>query len=133
MQVVAFTKRDEILEELVLEMQDKVSKGFTAVKMKVGRINSIRSSKLPILDNGLKDNVTIAEDLRRVEAVREAIGNDIDLMVDANSSWDFKTAVFMAKRLEKYNIYFIEEPVITEDLDSSAELVKLTIIPNCRL
>lgn len=117
------------LKELAQEMKDKVDKGFTAVKMKIGRISSIRGSKLPILPKGDICNVSIEEDIKRVEAVREAIGNDIDLLVDANSSWDFKTAITMAKELEKLNVYYIEEPVVTEDLESSARLAAATTIP----
>ena len=124
-----FYKEGEGLQALVTEMKDKVDKGYTAVKMKIGRISTIRNSKLPILDNGEVGSVSIQEDLQRVRTVRETIGDDVDLLVDANSSWDFKTAVYMAKQLEKYHVYLIEEPVITEDMESSAELARLTTIP----
>ena len=117
------------IDGLVEEMNDKVSKGYTAVKMKIGRINSIRTSKLPILPGGDVCNVTIEEDIERVAAVRKAVGDDIDILVDANSSWDTKTAINMAKELEKYNIYYIEEPVLTENLESSARLAEATSIP----
>ena len=53
---------------------------------------------------------------RRVQAVREAIGPDIRLMVDVNGTWDVDTAVQRLKAWEKYDVYWLEEPVPPQDI-----------------
>jgi len=97
-------------KELADEMNSYVSEGFKAVKMKVGR-------------------ASVRDDIKRVEAVREAIGQDIDLMLDANNAWDTHTAMKMSKALEEYNPYFLEEPVSTDDIEGSAKVAANTTIP----
>jgi len=97
-------------EQLVKEQMSWVEEGFKAVKMKVGRRDS-------------------REDIERVKAVREAIGNDIDLMVDANNGWSVNTAIRMAKRLERFDVRWLEEPVVAEDYDGYARVAAATEIP----
>ena len=92
------------------ELAGYVKLGFKAVKIKVGRY-------------GLK------EEEARIAAAREAIGDDILLMMDANNAWsDVPTAVEYMRRYEKYNPYFIEEPFSPDDIDSHAELARRTPI-----
>ncbi len=117
------------LKELAEEMKEAVDKGFTAVKMKVGRTPSISNSRLSIVPHGDCCNTSIEEDIERVKVVRETIGNDVDLLLDANNAWDLNTAIKIARAIEKYNIYYIEEPVLTEDREASAALAAATIIP----
>ncbi len=97
-------------EQLVKEQMSWVEEGFKAVKMKVGRRNP-------------------DEDIERVRAVRQAIGSGIDLMVDANNGWSTRTAIRMAKRLERFDINWLEEPVIAEDYDGYAMVAASTNIP----
>ena len=52
----------------------------------------------------------------RVQAVREAIGPDIKLMVDVNGTWDSDTAIRQLKRWEPYDVYWLEEPVPPQDI-----------------
>jgi D-arabinonate dehydratase len=98
------------LDELQKEMKGFLDDGFKAVKMKVGS----------------KDE---DEDLKRVKYVRDLIGDDIKLMVDANEGWTVKRALRMAKKLEKYDIYWLEEPVSAYDYAGLAEVAKRTDIP----
>ena len=49
------------------------------------------------------------EDYKRVKAVRKAIGEDIKLMVDVNTVWDLKTAMVWGRRLEEFDIIWLEE------------------------
>ena len=77
---------------IVDEMQAIIDQGWRAVKMKVGLPDS-------------------REDHRRVEAVRTAIGDDIDLMIDVNQLWDMTTAITWAPRFEEFNIRWLEEPL----------------------
>jgi len=51
----------------------------------------------------------VRKDALRVEAVRKAIGDDIDLLVDANEAWDVSNALRFMKAVESYNVYWLEE------------------------
>ncbi|EYT54449.1 L-talarate/galactarate dehydratase [Kocuria sp. UCD-OTCP] len=68
---------------------------------------------------GLPDS---AEDLRRVAGVREHIGADVPLMVDANQQWDRATALRMGRRLEEFDLVWIEEPLDAYDAEGHAQL-----------
>ena len=54
--------------------------------------------------------------------LREAVGDDVDIMLDAWSSWNVPYAIKMANRLAEYNIRWLEEPVMADKLDSYAEI-----------
>ncbi|MCG6928955.1 MAG: mandelate racemase/muconate lactonizing enzyme family protein [Desulfofustis sp.] len=112
------------IKELVEEMQRYVEHGFKAVKMKVGRNPGIELSPLRVMDNRGRCEVSLAQDLERVAAVREAIGPNILLMVDANGAWDVATAVKMGRAMEPYDIYWYEEPVWPDDVSGSAEVAQ---------
>jgi len=65
----------------------------------------------------------------RLRVVREAIGPDINLMLDANNAWaDLPTAMRYIERFEKYSPYWIEEPFLPDDIDSHAALARRTSI-----
>jgi D-galactarolactone cycloisomerase len=66
--------------------------------------------------------VSLEQDLKRVAAVRDAIGTHIKLMVDANGAWDVPTAVRMGRAMEVHDIYWYEEPVSPDDVAASAEV-----------
>lgn len=94
--------------ELAAEVRGYVDLGFDAVKIKVGRA-------LPAAD----------ED--RVAAVREAVGPDALVMLDANNAWaDVPTAMTYLTRFEKYDPYWIEEPFSPDDIGSHARLAQRT-------
>lgn len=112
------------VKELVDEMEAYVAHGFKAVKMKVGRNPGIELSPLRVMDNRGRCEVSQAEDLERVAAVRKAIGSDILLMVDANGAWDVATAVKMGRAMEPYDIYWYEEPVWPDDVSGSVEVAQ---------
>lgn len=104
-----FYKEKNDLENLVDEMKSYVSQGFKALKMKVGR--------------------DLVGDIKRVRAVRKAIGDDIDLLIDANEAWDFNTALKFIKGIEEYNIYWLEEPVAPDDIEGYINLTSKSSIP----
>jgi len=72
---------------------------------------------------------TLDEDLERVRAVRKAIGPRMSLMVDVNCCWDRETAIKMARAMEPLDVFWLEEPVPTDDVDGSAALAAATSIP----
>lgn len=96
--------------ELAREMASYVEQGYTAVKMKIG-------------------GLSMKEDLERIRAVREAIGPQVELMVDANCAYSPKQAMAMAQRMEGLDIAWFEEPVPTDDVEGSAQLAAFTSIP----
>lgn len=63
-------------------------------------------------------------DLRRVAAVREHIGPDVPLMVDANQQWDRPTAMRVSTALEEFDLVWIEEPLDAYDAEGHAELAR---------
>ncbi len=73
------------------------------------------------------------DDLRVLEAVRKAVGDSMDIMVDANygwviapdrapQRWDLRTAISMARAMEELGVYWLEEPLYCYDYDGLAEL-----------
>ena len=98
------------LPELQQEMRESVEMGARAVKMKIGA-------------------VPIREDAERVKAVREAIGPDVKLLVDANCAYKAYEAIQLARRIEEYDIFWFEEPMAPDDYDGHKRLAQMTIIP----
>jgi L-alanine-DL-glutamate epimerase-like enolase superfamily enzyme len=95
-------------KKLGREMADYAKAGFRAVKMKVGRLSP-------------------KEEEARVRAARDAIGPEVELMLDANNAWrDLPTAMRYMERFELYDPYWIEEPFFPDDIDNHARLAKLT-------
>lgn len=98
-----FTDMDRLVEEAVEEAEAFVSEGFKAIKMKIG-LGSIK------------------DDYARVAAVRQAIGPDIKLMVDANHCFSVPTAIRLGRQLEELDIDWFEEPISPEDIDGYIEV-----------
>jgi L-alanine-DL-glutamate epimerase-like enolase superfamily enzyme len=97
--------------------------------MKVGRNSDIEGSPLRAMAHRGVCEVPLAEDLARVQAVREALGRDIRLMIDANGGWDVPTAVKMGRAMEPFDIYWYEEPVCPDDVRGSAEVARKVATP----
>ncbi|GAA1174991.1 L-talarate/galactarate dehydratase [Nesterenkonia xinjiangensis] len=91
------------VEEITARADQSRAEGIGGIKIKVG----------------LPDT---AEDLRRVTAVREHLGPEVPLMVDANQQWDRATALRMGRRLEEFDLIWIEEPLDAYDAEGHAAL-----------
>lgn len=90
------TKRSP--EENAEEAVKYIEAGFKSVKLKVGW-------RKP------------EEDIAVVKAVRDALGNDARIMIDANGAWDFHTALSILKKMERYDLVFAEQPVPYWDIE----------------
>ena len=101
-----FYSKDKDLTGLVAEVSANKRLGFQAFKMKVGRQQRLWSR---VWDR--PDTYSLTEDAERVLAVREAIGADSILLIDANTEWDAPTAVGFLDRIQEANVFFLEEPV----------------------
>jgi L-alanine-DL-glutamate epimerase-like enolase superfamily enzyme len=73
--------------------------GLSAIKMQVAHLRPWR------------------EDVRNVHAMRDALGPDIEIMVDVNMGWDAATAIQAGRHMDEADIYWLEEPVVCEDFD----------------
>ena len=124
-----FYSESKNLEGLADEMQAYVDAGFRAVKMKVGRNSGVELSPLRASEECGIAEVTLDEDIQRVDLVRQTIGPDIKLCVDANGAWDVATAVKMGQRMEPFDVYWYEEPVWPDDLIGSREVAQKVSIP----
>ncbi|SDX05993.1 L-alanine-DL-glutamate epimerase [Roseicitreum antarcticum] len=100
-------------DELVAEMQDMVAQGYKHVKFKVGVDGAA---------NPRRDAV-------RVRKVRDAVGPDIKLLLDANNCWDAATAVQFANTVRECDIMLFEEPVLADDIPGLARFKRGTDIP----
>ena len=97
-----------VMDALTEEAVGYVKAGFGGMKLKVGY--------------GLKT------DVRYVQAIREAIGDDVCLMVDANHAYNATEAIRLARAIEPYDIYWFEEPVPPEDIEGYLEIKRNTHI-----
>jgi len=98
------------LEELQRQTAMNLETGFKAIKMKVG---------LPRL----------REDLDRVAAIREVIGENIPLMVDANMQWSVEEAIRASRSLVEYNVFWLEEPTIPDDVPGHVRIAREGQLP----
>ncbi|MFH1560252.1 MAG: mandelate racemase/muconate lactonizing enzyme family protein [Chloroflexota bacterium] len=98
------------LEELAAEMEESVSMGTRAIKMKIG-------------------GAPINEDVERVRVVRETVGPNIRVMVDANCAYRYYEAIEIARKMEKYDVFWFEEPVNPDDYEGHKLISAATAIP----
>jgi L-alanine-DL-glutamate epimerase-like enolase superfamily enzyme len=115
--------------ELAREMAGYAAAGFTHAKMKVGRNPEAMLNPLADMPEPGFATCSLEEDIRRVHAVREAIGPDVRLMIDANNAWTPSTALTVMRELERDNIYWFEEPVNTDDVGGSALVAHNLAVP----
>jgi len=78
---------------------------------------------------GQPTDASILEDAKRVRALREALGPDVELMMDANKGANFAQALKLAKLCEPYNLTWFEDPVLQGDPRLMARLRAQTTIP----
>lgn len=72
----------------------------------------------------IKVGSDLQDDLRRAAIIREEIGDDLQLMMDANQKWDVNEAIENMKSLAKFNPYWIEEPTSPDDILGHAKIAK---------
>jgi D-arabinonate dehydratase len=101
----------QTIEELVAEYENYVAQGFNAVKLKVGKFSA-------------------AADAARMRAIRKAIGDDVEILLDANGGWlDAPTAIGVMRRLEEFRPFWIEEPVRADNISAMARIAEALDTP----
>jgi L-alanine-DL-glutamate epimerase-like enolase superfamily enzyme len=98
------------LPKLLRSVHGYLDRGFNGVKIKIGQ-------------------PTLAEDIARIKAVRELIGPDMALMVDANYSMSVEQAIVAAKAFEPFNLLWFEEPTIPDDYLGYGQISDATGLP----
>jgi len=111
--IMAYAATSRLLkaEEHVKQVLALIDMGFKAVKLRLHRPRP-------------------EDDLEVIAAVRDAAGEELAILVDANQNnrsanyqyWSRKTALWMAKKLDDFNVYFLEEPLPKRDIGGLAEL-----------
>jgi L-alanine-DL-glutamate epimerase-like enolase superfamily enzyme len=102
--------------DMQAEAEEAMKHGYTAFKSRFGY--------------GPKDGMSgMRENLKRVEALREVIGYDRDLMLECYMGWNLDYTKRMLPKLAKYEPRWLEEPVIADDVAGYAELNAMNIVP----
>ncbi|MEO3803880.1 mandelate racemase/muconate lactonizing enzyme family protein [Nonomuraea sp. B1E8] len=91
------------IEEVKARATQSIESGIGGIKIKVGQPD-------------------MKEDLRRLAAVREHLGEDVPLMVDANQQWDRHSALRFGRAVEELGLVWIEEPLDAYDAEGHARL-----------
>lgn len=90
-------------EKMAEEAARKIEQGYTSFKMKVG--------------------TQVNNDVARIRAVRERVGNDIDIRVDVNQGWgNAATTMKALRQMKDLNIDWLEQPVTDDDIDGLVEI-----------
>jgi len=98
---------------MIAKAQHYVAQGFKAIKMQVAHVGSLRT------------------DLDNVRRMRDAVGPDIDIMVDVNMGWTADVAITMGRKFQEYDVYWLEEPVTADDFSGYlriAEALDLRVV-----
>ena len=96
------------VEESVKAARNHIEKGFTTIKLKIGRSN-------------------FEEDLSVIKLIRETFGENIKLRIDSNGNWNLDEAIINLRALEQFDIEYAEQPV--NNLSDYIKLKKKTNIP----
>lgn len=98
------------LPELLAQADTFVERGFRAIKMKVGR-------------------PSLHDDVERVRAMREHLGDGFPLMVDANMKWSADEAIRAARMMRDFGLVWLEEPTIPDDVPGHVRIVRSGDVP----
>ena len=82
---------------MIARAKEFTAMGLKAIKMQVAHIRPWR------------------EDVLNVKAMRDAMGGGVEIMIDVNMGWDADTAIQAGHRIDEYDPYWLEEPVVAED------------------
>jgi len=102
--------RNWSLDELQKDAAALVKQGFRIMKMNMGD----KPAKV---------------ELERLKTVREAVGEDIGIMIDINWAWTVPQAIQMGREIERYNAYWLEDPLASDDPDDLAQVANALDMP----
>jgi len=108
-QVYASSIRFKKPKDVVEEVKNVMKEGFNQVKLKIGR--------------------GISQDIEAIQLIRKEIGNEVVLMVDANSGYSVNDSIKIGRMLEKYEVAWFEEPITPDNLPGYAKIADSLDIP----
>ncbi len=91
-------------EDTVKEVERLVQEGFRYVKVKIGRGYDM--------------------DKAVIKAIRDSLGSEVEIMVDANTAYNVSTAIKVGRMLEKYDVLWFEEPVPPDNIEAYSRVAK---------
>ena len=99
------------LEQTVSRTRELLHQGFSTIKLKTGRAQ--------------------LEDVQHIAAVRDALGDEVQLRIDCNQGWSLPEALANLRQMEKFNIEYVEQPLPAWDTEGFARIRRLSPIPVC--
>ena len=84
---------------MLARAQHYTDQGLGAIKMQAGHIRPWR------------------EDVANLKAMREFVGDDVEIMIDVNMGWSADIAIQAGRHFDDYDLYWLEEPVVCEDFE----------------
>jgi L-alanine-DL-glutamate epimerase-like enolase superfamily enzyme len=99
---------------MVAETVEQVRQGFSTVKLKIGRTEA---------EGGM------VADIESVGRIRDAVGKQVQLTVDANGAYDASTAIRIGRALEEFDVKWFEEPVAPDDIEGYRRIHAMTSTP----
>jgi L-alanine-DL-glutamate epimerase-like enolase superfamily enzyme len=100
----------DTIDAIVQEAHGRVKEGFRALKMRCGA-------------------KSWQEDIDRVAAIRDAVGPDVDILVDVVQGWTVDRALKLGRELERFDLTYIEDPIAFDDIEGMAKLAAELDIP----
>ena len=109
----------ETIDDLCNDAKKAIAKGFTAVRLET----------TPDEYYNLNVDDKLTQSAERVAAVRETVGNDIDVCVEIHRRFSIPETVTFANMIQQYRPFFLEDPIIPDSLESMSSLVNRINIP----
>jgi L-talarate/galactarate dehydratase len=106
-------RRDYTEDELQRSADRLLKKGFRQMKMQLA----------------LPAPTSLEREVSMVSLVRQAVGADVDLMVDVNHNWSLRQALSIGPRLDPYDLYWLEDPIARDDYRGMAEVARSLATP----
>ncbi|MFL2755853.1 MAG: mandelate racemase/muconate lactonizing enzyme family protein [Dehalococcoidia bacterium] len=99
------------LDRLQKKASELIDEGYDAMKFRLG---------------GESSN---SKEIERMKVMREAVGPDVTLMVDVNQAWDVNTSITIGRKLEEYDLYWLEDPVYHQDYAGLSRIAEALDLP----
>lgn len=112
-------KKEKVLTDMTIGIMDKDEAVERAIRYKEEGFKALK----------IKIGLDMEKDIDRIRAVRETVGEDMIIRVDANQGYDVGSAIEVVEAIEPYNIEQIEQPVIWDDLEGLREVRRHSSIP----
>lgn len=106
----------------------------TSITVSISDVENAVRESVKIVDNGgrnikLKIGLRADEDIEKIKKIRESVGYEPRIRVDANQGYSVETAISTLRRMEKYELEFVEQPVNAKDIEGMRQVRNNVSIP----